>query len=95
MYLVLEAQLEKLLKEIGKYEDFNLWKVARGVVEKKLQTVSTYFPHSSKHDKTHSEQIAIQIANLLGARRVEKLSASDIMMMLLAFYHHDIGMVLE
>lgn len=95
MYLVLEAQLEKLLKEIGKYEDFNLWKVARGVVEKKLQTVSTYFPHFSKHDKTHSEQIAIQIANLLGARRVEKLSASDIMMMLLAFYYHDIGMVLE
>ena len=93
--LVMEIQMEKLLRSIGKEDDFSRWKVLRSMVEKKLQTVSNYFPHFSRHDKTHSEQIAIQVANLLGKERVEKLSATDLMMLLLAIYYHDIGMALE
>lgn len=93
--LVMEIQMEKLLRSIGKEDDFSRWKVLRSMVEKKLQTVSNYFPHFSRHDKTHSEQIAIQVVNLLGNERVEKLSATDLMMLLLAIYYHDIGMALE
>ena len=93
--LAMEIQLEKLLRELEKEDDFSKWKVIRGIVEKKLQTVARYFPHFSRHDKTHSEQIAIQIANLLGRKRIEKLSASDLLMILAAIYYHDIGMALE
>jgi len=78
------------------YERLNIiWKLIKESASSRLNTVSTYFPHFSLHNASHSNTICIQIERLLGENRIEKLSASDTFMLLSVFYLHDIGMALS
>jgi hypothetical protein len=64
-------------------------------LDKALELVPQYFKHFSKHDGSHSREIVSHIENVLGEENIKKLSLSDQMMIMLAAYAHDIGMVLD
>lgn len=93
--MLLEKRLRQLSVDADSEKMYSQWNIIKSSVEEKLKTVSSHFPHFSKHDVTHSQTIATHIGNLLGEDRVNKLSYSDIFMMLLSFYYHDVGMALE
>ena len=93
--MLLEDRLHQLSVGPEKEKMYSQWIVIKERAEEKLNTVSTYFPHFSKHDGTHAQTIATQVGNLLGEDRVNLLSYSDLLLLLLSFYHHDIGMALE
>ena len=69
------------------------WEYDRRLVADALQTVVRYFPHYSRHDASHSNTILVQVARVLGPKRIELLSATDLWLLLEAAYQHDIGMV--
>jgi hypothetical protein len=69
------------------------WEYDRRLVAEALQTVVRYFPHYSRHDASHSNTILVQVARILGPQRIERLSATDLWLLLEAAYQHDIGMV--
>ena len=61
----------------------------------RLRVVPMYFPHFSRHDESHSRNLLRYIGMLLGDNQIEKLSASDLILLILACYSHDIGMSLR
>ncbi len=69
------------------------WSFDKKLIPKALQQVGQLFPHYSRHDHSHSEQILINIERLLGEHRIKLLSATDTWLLLEAAYWHDIGMV--
>jgi hypothetical protein len=69
------------------------WEYDRRLVADALQTVGWTFPHYSRHDVSHSNTILVQLARILGETRVDKLSATDVWLLLEAAYQHDVGMV--
>lgn len=69
------------------------WNFDQELIPKALQQVGQLFPHYSRHDQSHSEQILINIERLLGEHRIRLLSATDTWLLLEAAYWHDIGMV--
>lgn len=93
--MLLEERLYQLSNDADKENMYSQWKIIKNKTESKLKTVCNYFPHFSKHDGSHSQAIATYISNLLGEERINKLSYSDILMMLLSFYKHDVGMALQ
>lgn len=93
--MLLEDRLHQLSVGANKENMYSQWNIIKNETESKLKTVCNYFPHFSKHDGSHSQTIATYIGNLLGEDRINQLSYSDILMMLLSFYKHDIGMALE
>lgn len=68
------------------------WNFDRKLIPKALQNIGQLFPHYSRHDGSHSEQILVNIERLLGDD-IQKLSATDTWLLLEAAYWHDIGMV--
>ena len=71
----------------------NQWGFDEKLIPKALQTVSSLFPHYSRHDESHSKQILINIERLLGKDGIAQLTATDTWLLLEAAYWHDIGMV--
>jgi hypothetical protein len=71
----------------------NQWGFDEKLIPKALQTVSSLFPHYSRHDESHSRQILINIERLLGKDGIAQLTATDTWLLLEAAYWHDIGMV--
>lgn len=69
------------------------WDYDRRLVSNALQAVVRYFPHFSRHDASHSNTILVQVARILGPKRIDALSATDLWLLLEAAYQHDIGMV--
>ena len=68
------------------------WDFDKKIIPKALQNIGQLFPHFSRHDHSHSNQILINIERILGDR-VFLLSATDTWLLLEAAYWHDIGMV--
>lgn len=94
--MYLEKRLEQLaLNDLQTKKLFGIWCVLREQFIQMLDGVSQYFPHFSLHNETHSKNIAVQIERVLGKDRIDKLSASDIWLLLMSFYSHDIGMALK
>lgn len=60
-----------------------------------LRVVPMYFPHFSRHDESHSRNLLRYIGMLLGDKQIESFSASDLMLLVLACFSHDIGMSLQ
>ena len=69
------------------------WHFDKQLIPKVLQQVAQLFPHYSRHDQSHSEQILVNIERLLGPQRISMLSATDTWLLLESAYWHDIGMV--
>jgi hypothetical protein len=94
--MLLENRLKELAQENNELLDtYSMWKVMKKNITDTLNNISIYFPHFSLHNATHSNTICVQVERLLGEERIKKLSFSDIFLMLLAFYMHDIGMSLK
>lgn len=58
----------------------------------RLRTVPAYFPHFSIHDGSHSVNIIKYLGLLLGQENIKKLSASDLFIICVSAYTHDISM---
>jgi hypothetical protein len=69
------------------------WDFDKRLLGSALQAVSQVFPHYSKHDASHSHTILIQIERVLGEKRIRRLSATDLWLLLSAAYLHDSGMI--
>lgn len=90
--------LQKHLEETcNKQENLKLlksqWDFDHKLIPKALQSVGQLFPHYSRHDQSHSDQILVNIERILGESRIVKLTATDTWMLLEAAYWHDLGMV--
>lgn len=72
---------------------YSQWQFDKELIPKALQTIGGLFPHYSRHDQSHSDQILVNIERLLGDDRIKLLSATDTWLLLEAAYWHDIGMV--
>lgn len=69
------------------------WEFDKKNIPMALKAVSSIFPHYSLHDETHSLSILNNIVKILGKDTIEKLSCTDLWLILECAYSHDLGMV--
>lgn len=90
--------IEKVLRSKADNEGCNIligqWEYDRKLVPEALKAVAVMFPHFSMHDETHSETILDNIVNVLGKDVIERMSCTDLWLLLEAAYCHDLGMVI-
>lgn len=70
------------------------WTFDEQLISKALNSVSQIFPHYSRHDASHSNQIVTNIERILGEEKIQLLSATDLWLILESAFYHDIGMVI-
>lgn len=91
----LETHLKLICDENEEYANLLAsWNLGKETYKELLSAVNIYFPHYSKHDYTHSENIITNIEMLLGEECIRKLSPTDTWLILNCAYLHDSGMVL-
>ena len=94
MSSVIETELRE---RCSKNENLRLllaqWEYDRLLLTQALTTVGQTFPHYSLHDATHSETILERIAAIAGAVGLNRLSATDLWLLLETAYLHDSGMI--
>lgn len=94
--LTLEDQLKSFHEDDPVYAHlYELWKNAKFDLEKILQNVILSFPHYSLHNASHSEMIIRYIEAVLGEERIKMLKPTEIWLMLMSAYTHDIGMLIS
>lgn len=94
--LTLEDQLKLFHDDDLVYAHlYELWKNAKFDLEKILQNVILSFPHYSLHNASHSEMIIRYIEAVLGEERIKMLKPTEIWLMLMSAYTHDIGMLIS
>lgn len=94
--LTLEDQLKSFHDDDPVYAHlYELWKNAKFDLEKILQNVILSFPHYSLHDASHSQMIIRYIEAVLGEERIKLLKPTEIWLMLMSAYTHDIGMLIS
>lgn len=91
---IMQKHFEKLTEAPNLKLLESQWRFDQKLIPKALQAVGQIFPHYSRHDQSHSDQILINIERILGEDRVVLLSATDVWLLLEAAYWHDIGMVI-
>lgn len=70
------------------------WSFDEQLISKALNNVNQIFPHYSRHDASHSNQILTNIERILGKENINSLSATDLWLLLESAFYHDIGMVI-
>ena len=88
----IERQLEEKVKNSGADVLLNHWQIIKKAIPYKLAAISQIFPHYSFHDESHSKAILANISKILGEKRIELLSDTDLWLVLCSAYCHDIGM---
>lgn len=73
----------------------NFWSCIKIHVPNILSCVSQVFPHYTKHDVSHSYAILDSIERILGKDAIEKLSVTDLWLLLCSAFYHDIGMYIS
>lgn len=89
------SYIEDVLKKRRDIESNQLymqWLYAKKYVLNVLKSISCVFPHYSMHDSSHSEKILTSITRVLGKNYIDKLSDTDLWLLLSAAYYHDLGM---
>lgn len=71
------------------------WNFDRRALTQSLASIVYTFPHYSRHDHSHADEILVKITRILGEARISQLSATDLWLLLEAAYNHDIGMVVD
>lgn len=71
------------------------WHFDKTALAQSLGSVVYTFPHYSRHDHSHADEILVKIYRILGDARLSRLSATNIWLLLEAAYSHDIGMVID
>lgn len=92
------TKIEKLFTELSINQDthkilHSQWNLDKTLIEKSLNNINTLFPHYSVHDSSHSEVILSRIASLISDDNLEKLSVTDLWLLLESCYMHDTGMI--
>ncbi len=72
----------------------NEWRCRKSRYIAYTNTTIFDFQHYSRHDESHSVNILESIELALGKKRIKKLSAGDLWLLLEGAYFHDIGMSL-
>ena len=89
--------IEKLLQEHSLNTEQSIlqgqWEFDKKNIPNALKAIAVVFPHYSLHDESHSVSILNNIVKMLSEEVVNKLSCSDLWLMLEAAYCHDLGMV--
>lgn len=94
--ITLERQLESFCDDDPIYAHlYELWKNAKFDLEKILQNIILIFPHYSLHNASHSEMIIRYIEAVLGEERIKMLKPTEIWLMLMSAYAHDVGMLVS
>jgi len=94
------SKLEEKLLELTR-KDPNLatldgiFSTIKSRVSEYLPAVANSFPHYSRHDNSHIQNIIDNIERILGDERISKLSVGDIWLILVSVYLHDIGMLIS
>ncbi len=73
----------------------NFWSCIKIHVPNILSCVSQVFPHYTKHDVSHSYAILDSIERVLGKEAIDKLSVTDLWLLLCSAFYHDIGMYIS
>jgi len=71
------------------------WEFDHRLLTQALGSVGAWFPHYSLHDGSHSSTIITQIERVLGPKRIEQLSPTDLWLILESAYWHDSGMLVS
>ncbi len=82
------ASLDKRIQSLE-----SIYIIQKEKMEHFLSTIKTTFPTYSTHDVYHSYHIIIAIEEILGKKRMEKLSGADAFLLLICAYMHDLGML--
>ena len=91
----IESQLKKIVDGNPEYgELWSTWNLNKKTLEPILNAIIKDYPHYSMHDHSHSESILLNIEKALGNDNIEKLSPTDLWLLLHVAYLHDFGMVI-
>lgn len=91
----IEEQLKKIIADAPEYgELWSTWNLNRKTLQPILSAIIKDYPHYSFHDHSHSENILLNIEKVLGTENIEKLSPTDLWLLLHVAYLHDFGMVI-
>lgn len=91
----IEWRFEYRCKQISEgYQIISEWRTNKLQYTHISDTTIFDFQHYSRHDKSHSKSILEAIELLLGKKRIDLLSVSDLWLLLEVAYSHDIGMAL-
>lgn len=71
---------------------FGFWSILKKQISERLSLISSVFPHYSLHDSSHSEKILDIIWKLYGEDSLKTLSVSNLFLILVVSYAHDLGM---
>lgn len=94
--LTLEKRLSSFIDEDSVYKHLYItWNDAKENMEKILRNIVLSFPHYSMHDASHSEMIIRHIESVLGEKRIALLKPTEIWLILMSAYTHDIGMLIS
>lgn len=90
--------IEKRLKELAdtnarNEKIYSFWCINKKIYTDALAAISYYYPHYSLHDSSHSESIISKIEMVLGEERIKDLEPTDLFLILMCAYSHDIGMI--
>lgn len=91
----IENRLQQLCTENPEYAElWSTWILNKQTLEPILNAIIKDYPHYSFHDNSHSESILINIERILGIENINKLSPTDLWLILHVSYLHDFGMVI-
>lgn len=91
----IENRLLQLCTENSEYAElWSTWNLNKQTLEPILNAIIKDYPHYSFHDKSHSESILLNIERILGSDNLNKLSPTDLWLILHVSYLHDFGMVI-
>lgn len=91
----IEVELKKKAEGTTSEILYTQWCYDKKLIPTALESISSLFPHYSLHNESHSISILNYIVRILGAENIQKLTAIDLWMLLMAAYYHDIGMVVS
>lgn len=96
MQFTLEEHFKNLSESYEQVTDvYCLWNLLKKDISEKLINTYRNYPYFSKHDASHSKTIITNIELFLGKERIQALSATDTIMLLICAYMHDYGMALD
>lgn len=91
----IENRLQQLCIENSEYAElWSTWNLNKQTLEPILNAIIKDYPHYSFHDNSHSESILLNIERILGLENINKLSPTDLWLVLHVSYLHDFGMVI-
>lgn len=91
----IENRLEDISQSDANYKElWATWKLNKETLKEILVSITKDYPHFSMHDHSHSETILLNIEKFLGNENIDKLSPTDLWLLLHCAYLHDLGMVI-